>query len=260
MTSAHPSIALPPSVAAAVWRGDRMVRTQLASTPTGWAALDAELPGQGWPSQSLTEILQPQSSLLEWRLTAAALRQQSAQRKAIVAVGAPQPPHASGLAQQGIAPDQLVWIQASTPHERLWVLEQLIRANCAGALLAWLPQAHPEQIRRLQISAQQFHGLVFLFRPDSCLHQASAAPLRVRVRCGAPWSLQLHIAKRRGPAHSGVIDLPAVPASLQAVVTPRMRQAVPARATPPSTQALPHDAKPMGRPVAAPPHALHQPG
>ncbi len=254
------TIPLPPSVAAAVWRGNQIVHTRLASAPTGWDALDAELPGQGWPRQSLVEILQAQPGQLEWRLTAAALQQQSAQRQPIIVLGAPQPPHASGLAQQGINPEQLVWIQASSPQERLWALEQIIRANCAGALLAWLPQAQPEQIRRLQISAQQFQGLAFVFRPDSCLRQASAAPLRISARCGALWSLQVHIAKRRGPQHTGLLDLPAVPASLQAVLTPRMLQTpvpAPTTATPPNPT-VPHHEKPLGRPAAPlPVYARH---
>lgn len=261
MPKPSPSIALPPSIAAAVWRGDRIVRTQLASTPTGWDALNAELPGKGWPSQSLIEILQPQPGQLEWRLTAAALKQQGTQRKAIIALAPPQPPHASGLAQQGLAPDQLVWIQANSPQDRLWTLEQLIRANCADVLLAWLPQAHPVQIRRLQISAQQFHGLIFLFRPDSCQRQASAAPLRVLARCGALWSLQLQITKRRGPVHTGTLDLPAVPTSLQAVLTPRMLQAAPiTRPATPAAKAAPHHEKPLGRPAAPLPHLVSQPG
>ena len=109
-----------------------MVRTQLACTPTGWDALDCELPGNGWPSQCLTEILQPQAGQLEWRLTAAAVQQHSMQRKAIITVSPPLPPHASGLAQQGLSPQQLVWIQCNTPQDRLWTLEQLIRAEAAG--------------------------------------------------------------------------------------------------------------------------------
>ena len=218
----NPAPVLPPSVATSIWRGDCLVRTQLACTPTGWEALDCELPGKGWPSQCLTEVLQPQAGQLEWRLTAAALQQHSLQRKAIVAIGPPLPPHASGLAQQGLAPDQLVWINAPTPQDRLWALEQLIRANACGVLLAWLPQAHPDQIRRLQISAQQFEGLVFLVRPEASQHQASAAPLRLVVHASRPWSLQLQIVKRRGPAHTGTLDLPAAPRSLQAFLTPRM--------------------------------------
>ena len=215
-----------------------MVRTQRACTPTGWDALNAELPGKGWPSQSLTEVLQAQPGQLEWRLTAAAVQQHSQKRKAIIAVSPPLPPHASGLAQQGLPPQQLVWIQCNTPQDQLWTLEQLIRANDAGVVLAWLPQAHPEQIRRLQISAQQFEGLVFLFRPESCQHQASAAPLRLLARTSTPWSLQLHIIKRRGPVHTGMLDLAAPPHSLQAVLTPRMLQATSAPLVPaPSTTA-----------------------
>ena len=237
-SSPTPPIALPPSVAAAVWRGDHMVRTQRACTPTGWDALNAELPGKGWPSQSLTEVLQAQPGQLEWRLTAAAVQQHRQKRKAIIAVSPPLPPHASGLAQQGLPPQQLVWIQCNTPQDQLWTLEQLIRANDAGVVLAWLPQAHPEQIRRLQISAQQFEGLVFLFRPESCQHQASAAPLRLLARTSTPWSLQLHIIKRRGPVHTGTLDLTAPPNSLQAVLTPRMLQATSAPLVPaPSTTA-----------------------
>ncbi|MFG5776774.1 translesion DNA synthesis-associated protein ImuA [Comamonas sp. J-3] len=243
-------LALPPTVANAVWRGDHLLRTQRVCAPSGWAALDAELPGHGWPSHSLIEVLQAQAGQLEWRLAAAALQQQSAQRQAIVALGAPLPPHASGLAQQGIAPEQLVWVQGGSPQDQLWALEQLLRANAAGALLAWLPQALPEQIRRLQISAQQFAGLVFLFRPQHCQQQASAAPLRLLARASSPWALQVQVFKRRGPVHTGWLDLPAVPHCLQTALTPRMQPEAPHST--PHTSPLPakqHDTA-LGRLVA----------
>lgn len=38
-------------------------------------ALDAELPGAGWPWHSLTELLQPQPTVAEWRLLAPVIRQ-----------------------------------------------------------------------------------------------------------------------------------------------------------------------------------------
>ena len=251
------SLALPPAVANAVWRGDHLLRTQQVCAPSGWAALDAELPGHGWPSHSLIEVLQAQAGQLEWRLAATALQQQSLQRQAIVALGAPLPPHASGLAQQGIAPEQLVWVQGGSPQDQLWALEQLLRANAAGALLAWLPQALPEQIRRLQISAQQFAGLVFLFRPEPCRHQASAAPLRLLARASSPWALQLQILKRRGPVHVGWLDLPAVPHCLQAALTPRMQPEAPHSPQHMSPlPAQPHDTA-LGRPVAPRPALQH---
>ncbi|WP_312458964.1 translesion DNA synthesis-associated protein ImuA [Comamonas sp.] len=215
------ALSLPPAVNAQLWRGDHMVRAPMAGIPTGWDALDAELPGKGWPSQCLTEVLQPQAGTLEWRLTGRGLQQCPA-HKPVIALGPPLPPHASGLAQSGLAPGQLVWIHSSRPQDQLWALEQLLKANAAAALLAWLPQVQPEQIRRLQISAQQFEGPVFVFRPESSQHQASAAPLRLLVRSSQPWSLQLQLLKRRGPVHQGTLELPAVPPSLQAVLPVRL--------------------------------------
>lgn len=261
-TPSNPAPVLPPSLAASIWRGDSMVRTQLACTPTGWDALDCELPGNGWPSQCLTEILQPQAGQLEWRLTAAALQQHTLQRKAVVAIGPPLPPHASGLAQSGLAPGQLVWIHGSRPQDQLWALEQLLKANAAAALLAWLPQVQPEQIRRLQISAQQFEGLVFVFRPESSRHQASAAPLRLLVRSSQPWSLQLELLKRRGPVHEGTLELPAVPPSLQAVLPTRLWPASLPQSQPSTTSTrailLPDHDTDLGRPAAPTPPPRRQ--
>jgi hypothetical protein len=40
-----------------VWRGDTLARAPLPGVPTGFAELDRELPGGGWPRGGLTEIL-----------------------------------------------------------------------------------------------------------------------------------------------------------------------------------------------------------
>ncbi|APW47500.1 hypothetical protein [Rhodoferax antarcticus] len=42
--------------------------------PSGHAALDAQLPGGGWPVGASCEILQPQAGQGEWRLLLPALR------------------------------------------------------------------------------------------------------------------------------------------------------------------------------------------
>src|SRR2546430_407049 len=39
-----------------IWRGGALAKG-VAALPTGFAPLDAELPGGGWPRQGLTEIL-----------------------------------------------------------------------------------------------------------------------------------------------------------------------------------------------------------
>ena len=58
VSEAPPAVALPPAVAAAVWRGDQLGRATAPTRSSGFAALDAQLPGGGWPCQGLTELLQ----------------------------------------------------------------------------------------------------------------------------------------------------------------------------------------------------------
>jgi protein ImuA len=213
---------LPPTIEAAVWRGDSLGTPVAAVVSSGFPELDAELPGGGWPRHSVTELLQPQPGVTEWRLLAPAMRQVVAAGGQAVVVGPPKHPHLPGLRHVGLDERQLVWIQAEAPAERLWVTEQLIKANACGLLLAWLPQARPEQIRRLQVAAQGCEGPVFLCRPGAAEHEASAAPLRVQLRFGLDWQLRVHLLKRKGPLHEGELELRSVPGGLEAILTPRL--------------------------------------
>ncbi|MDE2299589.1 MAG: translesion DNA synthesis-associated protein ImuA, partial [Burkholderiales bacterium] len=167
---------LPPEVQAAIWRGNELGSPVTTVVSSGFAALDAELPGSGWPCHSLTEVLQPQPTVAEWRLLAPAIRQVVARGGNVVVVGPPKSPHLPGLRHVGLDERHLVWIQAETPAERLWVTEQLVKTNAAGLLVSWLPQARQEQIRRLQVCAQACDGPVFLCRPAAAEHEPSAAP------------------------------------------------------------------------------------
>lgn len=215
---------MPPQIEAAVWRGTALGSSIAAVVPSGWPTLDHELPGGGWPAHSLSEVLSPQHSILEWRLLGPALLQVVATGGQVVVIGPPKHPHLPGLHHEGLDQRHLVWIQADTPAERLWATEQLIKSRAAGAVIAWLPQARQEQIRRLQICAQACEGLVFLCRPESAQHEASAAPLRVHATYGLDWELKLKIFKRRGPVHDGVLTVPSVPGGLSSVLTPRLKR------------------------------------
>ena len=213
---------LPPEVEQAVWCGCDFGSHVGSVVPSGFEALDAELPGGGWPCQALSEVLSPQPSVLEWRLIGRALRGIVSRGGNVVVVGPPKTPHLPGLRHTGIDEKHLVWVQAEGPAERLWCTEQLVKSGSCGALVAWLPQARPEQIRRLQVCAHACEGLVFLFRPAAAQHEASAAPLRVIATFGVDWEIQVRVLKRRGPAHDGLIRLPSVPGGLDAVLTPRL--------------------------------------
>ncbi len=221
---AGPIPSLPPAIEAAVWRANELGQAATAVVSSGWSALDLELPSGGWPRRAVTEILSSQPSVLEWRLLSRALCEVVRAGSQVVVVGSPRHPHLPGLLHEGLDERQLVWIRAEAPSERMWVTEQLIKSNSAGAIVAWLPQARQEQVRRLQVCAQACDGLVFLCRPTAARHEASAAPLRVHATVGVDWELKVNVFKRRGPVHDSEVALPSVPGGLSAVLTPRLRK------------------------------------
>lgn len=219
---APPPGELPPSVAASLWRGNELGSSVTQVVSTGWAELDKELPGGGWPCHAITEVLQSQPSTAEWRLLAPALQAIVAADKMIVVVGPAKHPHLPGLRRMGLDERHLVWIQADSPAQRLWVTEQLVKSNACGALVAWLPQARQEQIRRLQICSQICDGPVFLCRPAAAQHEASAAPLRIQLGLDLDWALRLQVLKRKGPVHDEALHLPSIPGGLESIITPRL--------------------------------------
>lgn len=237
---------LPTQVASALWRGTQVAHAEDEVRSSGFSALDAQLPGGGWPTRAVTEILQAQPSLCEWRLLGPCLRRMVAEGHPVVAVGPPKAPHAGGLQQHGIDPDRFAWIEADSPAERLWATEQLVKSNPGGAVLAWLPQARAEQLRRLQVHASSCEALVFLFRPAAAQFEASPAPLRVLASLEGDWSLRVHLFKRKG-APGQPLSLFAIPDALAAMLTPQ--QLRPARAL----QIEVCDVRPVGSVAAQPP-------
>lgn len=224
---------LPRHVAAAVWRGTDLGSSVARTVPTGFQALDVELPGGGWPTHSLTELLMPQAGLCEWRLLGPALPKMIANGGRVYLVAPPKEPHAAGLEQLGLSPEQVLWIRASTPVDRLWITEQIVKSDPAGAVFSWLPQARPDQVRRLQIQAQSCDCPVMLFRPVTSHGEASPAPLRVSVALAGGWGLEIRIPKRRGATLEGPLLLDAVPLNLVAVLPPRLKSLQPQPAATP---------------------------
>lgn len=285
--SAPPAPApLTPTLLAAqgrVWRAHSLGQATAAVVPSSFAALDAELPGGGWPLQAVTELLVPQAGVLEWRLLAPALRawwaaqaipnqaspargrraaRAEPARRTLLLVNPPHTPHLPGLQGLGLDPGRqaqaLVWVATATPAQALWTAEQAIKSRVA--VLAWLPEARPEQLRRLQVHAQSSDAPAFLVRPEHAGQQPSAAPLRLAVRPGEDsggWALDVHLLKRRGPAHEGWLKLQAVPGAVEPLLTAGWRLPAPAEISAP-TPAVPaaplHSPSPTERP-----HALARP-
>ena len=168
-----------------LWRASEMGTPASFTTPSGHPGLDAELPGGGWPAGQLSEVLQAQAGLHEWRLLLPAVRAASASG-VVVLIGCPRWPNMAALAGQGIGLSRMLLVDAAKPAERLWAAEQALRCRELAALMVWLPQARPELLRRLQFSGQAAHQprppLAFVFRPLAAQQDSSPAPLRLALR------------------------------------------------------------------------------
>ena len=209
-SGAHPA-----SLHASVWQASALARPVGLTVATGDAALDAQLPSGGWPVGALVEILQAQSGLGEWRLLLPALRQS---RGPLVLVGPPHVPFGPALAAQGLAPERLLCVQGDAaslwPAARMWAAEQALRCADVSAVLAWLPLARADQLRRLHLAASEHGKLLFVMRPAQVQGESSPAVLRLLVSGGAGDQLSLRILKRRGPPLDELLTLPLRPARL----------------------------------------------
>lgn len=209
-----------------VWHADTLATPHTQVVATGERTLDALLPGGGWPLGALTEVLQPPGVHSEWRLCLPALARCG--QGPVVMVGAPWVPFAPALAAQGLAMRRLVWV-AAPAAERLWAAEQALRCAEVDAVLAWLPQARSDQLRRLQMAAAEHSKLLFVLRPAQAQQDASPAVLRLLA---APASdaggdaLQVQVLKRRGPPVEHPVSLHARPAALAMCLAASRRHAL----------------------------------
>jgi protein ImuA len=195
----------------AVWRADALAAADEPTISTGLPALDAVLPGGGWPVGALTELLQARPHQAVWRLLAPGLaRALALQAGPVLLVAPPQPVCVPGLAGRGLPAHRWLWVQADAPAARLWAAEQALRCAEVAAVLAWLPQAAPADLRRLQLVAQRHRQLLFVLRPLSAREQASPARLRLALEEGEgpARALRVQVLKRRGPPLVSPVLLP----------------------------------------------------
>ena len=190
--------------------------------PSGHAALDAELPGGGWPVGAMAEILLPTSAHAEWSLVGAALAQvlgQQSHRRAVL-VAPPWQVFTPFAEYSGIASRQLCCIHPAQKTGRVadadsvWASEQALKCRDVCAVLAWLPHAQSQALRRLQLLAAQQRQLLWVFRPEQARGQSSPAPLRLCLKVQDK-TLQVRVIKRRGPPLERAIELPLLNQRLQ---------------------------------------------
>lgn len=180
----------------ALWRADQTIAYQAATVSSGFPALDEALPGRGWPSAVMAELLCQQAGIGEMRLLRPALQSIAATRR-IVLVQPPHLPHIAAWSGWNLPPERLLWIKAASTADALWSAEQVLLNGGCGALLFWQMQVRPESLRRLHLAAQDTDMLFWMMRPLACAQDASPSPLRLGLRPFAS-GIRLDIIKRRG--------------------------------------------------------------
>lgn len=225
------AVLAPQDLHPALWLGHQLGRARDDGLPSGFAALDAQLPGGGWPRRALTELLLPHPGVGEIRLLAPSLAAAQRSGRLVMLFDPPAQLSAWALAQLGLDVAQLLVVQTRqrlAPQvlpgaDSLWAFEQALKSGHVGALVAWLPpRLRAERLRRLQLAAQAHDGAAFVMRELAAAERPSAAPLRLALRAAGPDALALRLLKRRGPPLESPITL-ALPPVLSEAAHARRR-------------------------------------
>ncbi len=254
-----------------VWRGDEWIQAEAHAncTATGFAPLDQELPGQGWPHGQLVELLLDQPGIGELSLLLPALAAVTRAGRSCVWVlpcqgpdsaqsagaGRQALPYAPALGEAGLDLAQHIFVKPLTARESGWALEQSLRTAHLGALLGWMPDSNGADadfraLRRLHLLAQRHQALVFILRSAHYARSPSPAALRLQLqhdgqqlrvqvlkRRGRPLlepvQLQIHPARwNRTPAEPATAAPPAAPAGTAATLLQRVQALAPRNAWP----------------------------
>ncbi len=185
--------------------------------PTGFAALDRELAGGGWPRPGLVELLCDHTGIGEVSLLLPAHR--ALQSVAAVNGGngmlwvvppflPPQIPYAPALAASGVDLKQLIIVNTANVADTLWATEQALLSGAIGIVTAWLDgHAHDYALRRLSQAARTHNTLCVLMRPLAAGQRASPAELRIALHAAPHGEITLQLIKRRGLPHGKSLQL-----------------------------------------------------
>ncbi len=189
-----------------VWRGG--IAPPQTGVASGFAALDTELAGGGWPMGAVSEILMRHPGGGELTLLMPALTRISQEGKWLAFVTPPYIPYAPALLRAGVDLAHALLVQPGDLRKTLWAAEQALRAGC-GAVLVWAHDMNGKPVRRLQLAAETGGSLAFLFRSIRYAGESSAAALRLRLEAlnSRVRQFEVSLLKRRGGWPTGPIVL-----------------------------------------------------
>ena len=169
----------------AIWRGGDCA-PEPAALPSGFPALDAMLPGRGWPGGALTEIVLEREGIGEIRLVLPALARLQAQGRDVAWIAPPHVPYAPALIAAGLDLGRLLIVRCRSSADQLWAYEQALRAPECGAAFAWLGAARraPDAQARRRRARRPHVGRALAASRPACdrRHRIAAALARAARR------------------------------------------------------------------------------
>lgn len=151
-----------------LWRGNRLPVVAGPTCPTGFPELDRELPGGGWPTGAVVEFLSDTGGIGELRLLLPALQRLTQAGNHVLLIQPPHVPNAVVLQRAGIQLNRVLVARPEHEPDALWIAEQALRNPGCGAVLAWPGSRrsgfNDEQVRRLQVAAEDGQSTLFLYR------------------------------------------------------------------------------------------------
>ena len=192
-----------------------------AAVPSGFPALDACLPGGGWPTGALTEVLHPASGIGELSLLLPALAGLSRGERWLAWIAPPFDIVVPALEARGVDAARVMVVREPADGRALWAAEQALRSGACAAVLCWMgvdgnpagprrrdrptsgvrapgaPRLTFRHLRRLQLAARAGTALGVVFRDAVAAAQPSPAALRVGVRARGD-GLEVAVLKGRG--------------------------------------------------------------
>ncbi|GLP96174.1 translesion DNA synthesis-associated protein ImuA [Paraferrimonas sedimenticola] len=190
-----------------VWRANQW-QAELKSYPSGFARLDQELAGGGWPQTGVCQLICAEPGQGELQLLLPLIKRLSQDNQWLVWLSPPAIPYPPALAAAGVDLAQQLWLQPEDHKQALWALEQSVSSGACRMALAWLDHLSLSQARRLQLVAEKGNCLLFLFVAQA--HECDSHPVQLKLELARQLQgTQVRIIKRRGgwPSAPFVLDL-----------------------------------------------------
>ena len=164
-----------------LWRGCDMAGQGFHGIGTGYHELDDILPGRGWPSSGLIEVIARHSGMGELQLLIPLMQSVIKQGKWILCVAPPYLLNAPALTQAGIDIGQILIVKQDTPcKDALWSMEKAMQTETCGLVLAWQNWLPGKVLRRLQLAAEVGDTLAVLFKHNDSKYSPSSLRLQIK--------------------------------------------------------------------------------